>query len=106
MIKKIALTLPGMKPISDPDNFRFSGQGIGGVFSALLPYVFVLSGLALLLYLIMGGFEMLTSAGDPERVKKAQGKVTHAVIGFVLIFLSYWLVQLFEAILGIEILGS
>lgn len=76
---------------------------IGDVISKLLPYIFVLAGLILFGFLIFGGFELLTSAGNPEKVKLAQGKITSAVIGFVIIFVAYWLVQILEVIFGLKI---
>jgi hypothetical protein len=107
---KLALTLPGIKEeetiqIQEPTGFKFSDGTIGDIISNLLPYVFVLAGLGLFVYLIIGGFQLLTSGGNPEKVKAAQGKITNAIIGFVIIFISYWLVRILEIILGIQILG-
>jgi len=78
---------------------------IGDILSALFPYLFVLAGLILFLYLIIGGFELLTSAGSPKAVESAKGKITNAFIGFIIIFIAYWLVQILEIVLGITILG-
>ncbi len=107
-MKQLALNLPGNYNIEHPVNFKFNAVGgqIGPVISELLPYVFVLAGLLLGIFLIAGGLELLTSAGDPEGVKKGQGKVTSAIVGFIIVFLSYWIVQLLEKILGINILAD
>lgn len=48
---------------------------------------------------------MLTSAGDPEKVKAGQGKITTGLIGFLIIFTAYWLMQIIETVLGFKILG-
>lgn len=76
---------------------------LGDIISKLLTYIFTLSGLVLFIFLIIGGFEMLTSAGNPESIKKAQEKITSALVGFVIIFLAYWLTQALEIIFGIQI---
>jgi len=47
----------------------------------------------------------MTSAGDPEKVKAGQGKITTAVIGFLIVFVAYWLMQIIETVLGFKILG-
>ena len=104
-MKKLALTLPDGYTIGEPEGFKFGEAKISDVISALLPYVFVLAGLILFGFLIFGGFELLTSAGNPEKVKSAQGKITNAIVGFIIIFLSYWIVQILEIIFGISILG-
>jgi len=83
--------------------FKFKTGTLGDVISALLPYIFVISGLILFVFLIWGGFELLTSGGDPEKAKKAQARITSALIGFLIIFLAYWLTQILEVIFGISI---
>jgi len=55
--------------------------------------------------LIIGGFGLLTSGGSPDKVKAAQGKITSAVIGFVIIFIAYWLVRILEIAFGLDLLG-
>src|SRR3990172_2576637 len=75
---------------------------LGQIISSLVPYLFVIAGLLLLLYLIFGGFGLLTSRGDPKAVAAAKERVTFAVAGFVIVFVSYWIVQIVGQILGIE----
>ncbi|MGB9706506.1 MAG: hypothetical protein ACPLXP_00315 [Microgenomates group bacterium] len=78
---------------------------LGDIISALLPYVFAIAGVILFALLIFGGFELLTSGGNPETTKKAQGRITFALVGFLIIFLAYWIVQILEVVFGITILG-
>src|SRR4030042_2801944 len=96
-----SLTLPGGVPISDPLGGKFSS--LGDIINTLIPYIFALAGLALLLVLIWAGFEMMTSAGDPKKMESAKGRLTGAVLGFVIIFVAYWLVQILEVIFGLKI---
>src|SRR3972149_1770041 len=73
---------------------------IGGIISALLPYLFVVAGLLLLLYLVFGGFGLLTSRGDPKAVQIAKERITFALVGFIVVFVSYWIVQIIGVVLG------
>ena len=75
---------------------------LGQIVSSLVPYLFVIAGLLLLLYLIFGGFSLLTSRGDPKAVASARERITFALIGFVIVFVSYWIVQIVGQILGIQ----
>jgi hypothetical protein len=77
---------------------------IGEVVSLLLNAAFVLSGLILLFFFIMGGIGMIASAGqsDPQKAEQAKKTITSAVIGFVVVFTSYWIVKLIGSLLGIE----
>lgn len=102
-MKKLALQLPGSYTIEDPLAGKF--VTITDIINKLIPYVFRLAGLIMFLILIWGGFELLTSAGNPEKVKSAQGKITNAIIGFIIIFAAYWIVQVLEIVFGITILG-
>ncbi len=83
-------------------NWKWTGKTIGDIISFVIPYIFVLAGLGLFIFLIIGGFQLMTSGGDPKAMQSAKGKITNAVIGFIIIFVSYWLVQLMEAILGLK----
>lgn len=74
---------------------------LGGTISAIIPYLFGIAGFLLLLYLIFGGFSYMMSAGDPKAAESAKQKITNAVIGFVIIFVAYWLVQILGVVLGI-----
>lgn len=47
--------------------------------------------LVLFVMLVIGAFTYLTSGGNPERVKKAQGTLKFAIIGFIL-FISAFLI--------------
>ena len=86
--------------------FNFAGDTLGSLVSALLTYVLPLAGLILLLYLIMSGFQFMTSSGDPKAMEGAKQKLTNAVIGFVIVFGAYWLVQIVAGILGLENITS
>ena len=53
--------------------------------------------------IVAGGFTIFTSAGNPEKIKKGQGMLVNALVGFLVIFASYWIIQLLEATLAINI---
>ena len=81
-------------------NFN-QATSIGNIISVLLNYIFPIAGLVFLLIMIASGIKMMTSAGDPKKVASAKDGLTSGIIGFVIIFVSYWLVQLIASILGI-----
>jgi hypothetical protein len=47
-----------------------------------------------LLYLIYGGFRWLVSSGDKAQVASAREHLVAAIIGLVIIFLSYFILNL------------
>lgn len=74
---------------------------IGPLISLILPYIFYGAGIGLLVYLIMGGLQLMTSRGDPKGIQAAQAKITNALIGFLIVIFSFILVALFGKVLGI-----
>jgi hypothetical protein len=66
------------------------------VFSNLLFLSSAFFLLALFIMLVSGGFTYLTSFGNPEKVKKAQGTIKFAIIGFVIFLASYLILTLID----------
>lgn len=98
------LVLPGLKgdvEIDYPQDFKFTN--LASVINEALKYIFPAAGLVLFFMLIAGGFQLLTSTGDPESTSKGYKKIVFAIIGFLVIFISYWLIQILETILGIKV---
>jgi hypothetical protein len=77
---------------------------VGQIFSKVLPYIYIIAGLALLLFLIWGGIILMTAAGNPDKAKQGYGILSGALIGFLIIFISYFVVQLVQVMLGVKIL--
>lgn len=95
--------------ITDPVGSRYAD--IGDIFSGsggqpgILAYALGLAGILILIFFIWGGFEVLASTGDPQKIKRGTERILHAVVGFLILFATYWIVKLVEVILGVEILG-
>jgi len=88
--------------ISKTDHF----QSIGGLISVILPNVYILAGLILLFFLIFGGITVILGSGNnnPEQVSKGKKILTSTLAGFLIVFASYWIIQILEIITNIPIL--
>lgn len=80
--------------------------GVGKLVSVILSNAYIIAGVLLLILLLVGGFKMIRSAGskDAQEVASARSTLTYAIIGFLLIFVSYWIIQVIEAVTGLTIL--
>ena len=80
-------------------------EGIGGIISTLLQNVYILAGILLFILLIVGGLSFIMGAGgdNPETAKKGKQAITAALIGFAVIFCSYWIIKIIEIITGMNI---
>lgn len=79
-------------------------NNLGSLVSAILPYIYAFAGLALFIMLIWGGITLMTAGGDPAKSKAGYGKISAGLIGFLIIFVSYFVTQIVEVVLGIKIL--
>lgn len=68
------------------------------VFGNILTAASALIILVLFIMLIVGGFYYLTSFGNPEKIKKAQGTLKFAIIGFVLFLCSYLILNIIDVL--------
>jgi len=109
---QLALSLPGSYDIPEKPgwagfpNFHFGSTTTPAkLINDLLPTIFVIAGLILFFLLIFGGFTIFLSAGNPEKTKKGSSMITGALVGFLIIFLSYWILQYLEKIFGIKLVG-
>ena len=80
--------------------------GFADLVSIILSNTMVVAGIILLFLLIFGGISMIMGAGqdNPEAAAKGKQAATSAVIGFIIIFAAYWIIQIIETITGLNIL--
>lgn len=78
---------------------------LGEIITKVLPYILVAAGLSMFIMLVVGGFELMVSGGEPGKMKTAQGKLTGGVVGFLLVVFAYFITQLVETIFNVNILG-
>lgn len=77
-------------------------SSIGQLVSLFINISFIVAGIILLFYFIMGGIGMISSAGksDPQKAEQAKKSITSALIGFIIVFASYWIVKLIGQLIG------
>jgi hypothetical protein len=76
---------------------------IGPLVGSLLQFIFVIAVLVALFFLVYGGFRWLVSSGDKTQVAAAREHIVAAIIGLVIIFLSYFLLSIILAFFGISL---
>lgn len=79
--------------------FLVGNTTIGSIVSAAIPWIFTIAGMLLLVYLIFGGLQLMLAQGDPKNTQAAKSHITNALVGFIIVFLAYFIVQLVGSIL-------
>lgn len=79
------------------------GLTLGDILTVVFQvYIFYLAGMVLLVYLVIGGMQFMFSRGEPKAMQAAQAKITNAVIGFLIVFLAFFIVQIIAQLFGID----
>jgi hypothetical protein len=72
------------------------------VIQNIITAALVFSGLVALVLFIYGGARYITSRGDPQKLEGAKKTITWALVGLVIIFLSFFIVSLISQITGVN----
>lgn len=87
--------LSAPNPVSDP---ALTGDGIGGGLfeNYIIPFTNFLAatvGLIVVISIIYGAIEYSSAGGDPNKVAKARGRISKAVVSLIVFFFLYAILQ-------------
>lgn len=105
MFNLLAVNIGGPDGVFKPAE-KFNS--ISDLVNVLLPNIYMLAGVGLFILLLFGGFGVIMGAGNDDPKQAAQGRqaLTMAIIGFLVIFASFWIVKIIESLTGISIFNS
>ena len=89
----------GVKAL-DPNN------KVGNMVANGIQILAIFGGLAVLVFLVWGAFDWITSGGDKEKIASARRKIVNALIGLALLALAAFIVSLFGQIVGFDPLNT
>jgi uncharacterized membrane protein len=76
------------------------------VFQNIVTAALLFSGVVALIFIIISGYKFMTSGGDPKAVESARKTATYAIIGLVLILLSFAIVQFISISTGVKCINA
>ena len=65
------------------------GTDFKSILANLIKVLLGFAGLVAMAYIVMGGYQMATSGGNSDSAEKGKKTLTNAIIGLVIIILSY-----------------
>ena len=109
-MKELALVLPGPsgRPYRiDPVSGMPSGgiETVAGVIRWGLTVLFIVITITSLLFFILGGIQWITSGGDKAKVEAARNRLVYALIGLIICFLAFFIINLIGGFFGIKLLN-
>lgn len=90
--------------IAQPGNVKIND--IGQLISAGVGTLLIIAALLAFLYLILGGIQWITSGGDKTGMEAARNKITHAIVGLIIVGAAWAIMTLVQNFLGITIIGG
>ncbi|MCL5439151.1 MAG: pilin [Patescibacteria group bacterium] len=76
------------------------------VFHNGLIWALILAGVVAVIIVIISGIKFITSGGDQKQVEGAKKTLTYAIIGLVIILLSYFIISFISYITGVGCIKS
>lgn len=88
------------------DNTRVSDTYDTPAFlvNLLISNLFVVAGIIFFLFMIVAGFKFIT--GGQKGAEQAKEIINTALIGFIIMFAAYWIIQIVALLTGINIPGT
>lgn len=72
------------------------------VFTNVVFALLLFSGIVAVFLIIYSGIKFLTSGGDPKQVEGARHTMTYAIVGLIIILVSFSIINLIAKITGVE----
>ena len=79
--------IPRVTPVTPTGNLD-----IASVLATIIYWILALSGGIAVLFLILGGLQYITSSGNKDKAEQAKQTILYAVIGLIVIALSFVIV--------------
>lgn len=107
-MKEIAISIPGFGKIDSglPSGVPTGGLDTTGVKAIVvgIEFLIIVAILLSLYYIVRGGINIITSGGDKEKFQMGRERVRYAIIGLLIIFFSFAIMNILGAIFNINLL--
>lgn len=95
----------GLTDVAKKTGLYSAETNIGLIISKIIVLILGFLGLIMVILIIIAGFQWMTAGGNSETIKKAKERITSAIIGLIIIFLSlsisYFVIENLKEILGV-----
>ena len=72
------------------------------LFGALIQWALIFSGVTAVFFIALAGIKLLTSGGDKTKVEEGKKTLTVAIVGLIIILLSFFILDVISQITGVE----
>ena len=103
LLKALAVTTGGTSrgPVSLPNPLGVTS--ISALLERIVQYLSLyIAPPIVTLMIFWGAFQILTAAGNPEKITQGRKTITYAVIGYVIILIGWGFVSIIKEVLGVR----
>jgi hypothetical protein len=90
--------------LDKPDQLAITD--FGKLISAAVGTLMIIAALLAFFWLILGGIQWITAGGDKAGMEAARNKITHAIVGLIIVGAAWAIMLLVQNFLGISIIGG
>lgn len=76
---------------------------VATVVNTVVQPVFIIAGIIFFATIVINGARMAISPGNKQTLESAKKYITYSLVGFVIVFCAFWIVQLVGIITGIDV---
>ncbi|MBI2596299.1 hypothetical protein HYW46_06210 [Candidatus Daviesbacteria bacterium] len=70
--------------------------------SNIISFALLLAGIVAVYFIIISGIKLITSGGDQIKVHEAKQSITYALVGLIIILLSFTIIKVFSVVTGVD----
>ena len=97
----------GSVSLNAPGHFsNLQAISFQGVVQWAIAVVLVLAAVIFFFMLVIGGVKWITSGGDKGKTEAARNQITAALVGLIIVFASWAIMQLVNLIFGVDIISN
>lgn len=103
-MKYLSLSVGGKQIVN---NYVPSG-GLDKFYEILRVFIelaFIFAIILCLFMLVYSGFMWITSVGDKQSLERSRQRIIYSIVGLVVVFLSFFIINLFSAFLQVNLLN-
>jgi uncharacterized membrane protein len=106
-MKDLALSTPTYGQINPPPGAAAGSESMLRLINVFLPnFLVAIAVLATIFFIIYAGILWTTSGGDKQKVEQARQTLVFAIIGIIIVMLSFVIIRIIGQILGSQFLGT
>lgn len=80
------ITNPAIPGMEDPST---GGEILGNLISTIVGAIITFAGVGAFIFLVIGGIQWLTAAGDKQALENARNRIINAIIGLIIVGVAW-----------------